>query len=288
MSRKKAPAKARKQKPRGKKTPAPAPIAKVSRPRPRPIQRSGRFAGKPYRSSQADYQQRYDKSLATIKRWWKDGKPLDDPDAMGEYLSPRGRKPTPADDFESPSRGPRTGDDDLPPHLSEITEDPNDVPVPIKLDESFFAGAGILAAIERLHQAERERAAAYFQAIRRRVAPQILQNRFKEWLGIIEALRKVAKDEPEIRKANDLTVDKSEIDAAVGQVFAAFRQASRNLPSRAAAKLIGLREHDEILDVLEREVEVLLRSLVETAASLAAAAAAAETPAPAPTPTPSE
>ncbi|MDR3406363.1 MAG: hypothetical protein P4L99_28015 [Chthoniobacter sp.] len=289
MTKKKPPAKAHKHKARAKKAPAPASRAKVSpparkvlsRPRPRPVQKAGRFAGQPYRSSQADYQQRYDKSLATIKRWWKEGKPLDDPDAMGEFLSPRGRKPAVPDEWEKPSRTEQRidDDDDLPPHLAMGTEDPRDVPIPIELDEAFFTDSGILAAIERLKKAERERAAAYFEAIKRRVHPQILQNRFKEWLGIIEALRKVAKDEPEIRKANDLTVDKSEIEASVGQVFAAFRQAARNLPARAAAKVIGLRDHDEILDVLEREVEVLIRTLVEIAVTQAAAA---DAPAPVP------
>jgi hypothetical protein len=181
-----------------------------------------------YSRTQREYAETYGKSLATIKRWWKQGKPLDDPDAMGEFLSPRGRK-SDVESFESPSIVPPPVDDE--PHLNEATEDPNDVPIPIKLDAtSFFTGEGILSAIERLKQAERERAAAYFEAIRRRVLPQILQNRFKEWTGIIETLRKVAKDEPEIRKANDLTIDKADMEAAIAQIFQSFRGAANNLP----------------------------------------------------------
>jgi len=221
-----------------------------------------------YQLTQTEYAKRYGKSLATIKRWWKQGKPLDDPDAMGEYLSPRGRKSD--DNFESPSRIP-------PPDDS-----PDEGEIPIALDESFFAGEGILSAIERLKKAERERAAAYFDAIKRRLFPQILQNRFKEWTGIIETLRKVAKDEPEIRKANELTIDRAEVEAAIGQIFQSFRGAANNLPGRAASKLLGLREHGEILDVLEREIEVLLRSLadvtLDAVAQAEAAAARAETP----------
>ena len=214
---------------------------------------------------------------------------------MGEYLSPRGRKPAPGvegtrvrmgtghpwageegtviaieqtpfgkrprvrldngqevfamadDDFDGPSR--------IPPN--------EEAEIPVILDESFFAGLGFLAAIERLKKSERERAAAYFSAIRGKLPSIAVQNRFKEWICVIEPLRKLAKDEPEIRKANDLTVDKSEMEAAVGHIFNGFRTAARNLASRAAEKIVGLKDYDSIVGVLEKEVEVLLRSLVK-------------------------
>jgi len=215
-----------------------------------------------YQHTQKHYADTFGKSLATIKRWWAKGMPLDDPDAMGEYLSPRGRKAE--EDFESPSittpPDPEEGDD-----------------LPIALDESFFKGSGALAAIERLNKAERERAAAYFDAIRKKLPAQLLANRFKEWIGIIEALRKLAKDEPEIRKSNDLTIDKTEVEAGLSHLLNGFRQAARNLPTRAAGKLRGLTEHHEIVDVLEREVDVLLRALetftIEEAAKAEAEAA---------------
>ena len=271
MKPRKAPAKPHKHKGPARKSPAPASVPtktpKVSNPRRLAVQTSGCFAGTPYRLTQREYATNYGKSLATIKRWWAQGKPLDDADAMGEFISPRGRKPEPDDDFEAPSIIPPTGD--------------QEEGSPVTLDESFFAGDGILAAIERLKKAERERAAAYFAAIVGRTNAQIVQNRFKEWVGIIEALRKLAKDEPDIRKANDLTVDKADMDAAIGVIFNGFRVAARNLPPRAAAKLEGrAREHDEIVEILEREVEVLLRALVKIALD-EAARAAGETPAPA-------
>lgn len=249
MTKRKTPAKARKHKPRAKiaakrKTPT-----KVSPPaKRRAVQSGGRFHGTPYRSSQADYAETYSKSLPTIKRWWKEAKPLDDPDAMGEYLSPRGRRP--AEDFGAPSRI-SPGDEEEPQES------------PVTLGEDFFAGLGFLAAIERLKKSERERAATYFEAIRRKLNSIVIQNRFKEWICVIEPLRKLAKDEPEIRKANDLTVDKSEMEAAVGHIFNGFRTAARNMSSRAAEKIVGLKDYDQIVTVLEKEVEVLLRSLVK-------------------------
>jgi hypothetical protein len=269
-----APRKAAKPAPARKVSPAPkvAPRAKTPVPRARPTQIGGRFAGKPYRASQADYAKRYGKSLPTIKRWWKDGKPLDDPDAMGEYLSDRGRKPAEpvavlgisfAEDSPGSAR-----------RLPLLDEDDGETHV--ELSEKFFRGEGILCAIERLKQAERERAAAYFSAITQRLGSVVVQNRFKEWVGIIEALRKLAKDEPDIRKANDLTVDKSEVEAAMGHIFNGFRLAARNLPGRATAKLVGLREHEEIIEVLEREVEVLLRALATSALEEATKAAVAD------------
>jgi len=308
MTKRKAPAKARKHRPRASKPARRPKTAKVSpAPKKRPLQSGGRFHGTPYRSSQAHYAEVYSKSLPTIKRWWKEGKPLDDPDAMGEYLSPRGRKPAPGAEgmrvrmaaghpwageegtviaMEQTPMGKRPrvrldngqevfgmADDDFEgPSRSAPKEDEE---IPVTLDESFFAGTGFLAAIERLKKAERERAAAYFTAIHQKLNSIVVQNRFKEWICVIEPLRKLAKDEPEIRKANDLTVDKSEMDAAVGHIFNGFRTAARNMSSRAAEKIVGLKEYDEIVSVLEKEVEVLLRSLVKLTIDEAAAAQSA-------------
>jgi hypothetical protein len=271
VSRKQAPAKARKQKVRSRSAPAPAKSRKVSSDRKRPLQNGGRYHGTPYRASQADYAKTYGKSLPTIKRWWKDGRPLDDPDAMGELLSSRGRKPG---ERVTMAGEPWERPDEVSAGTAAHQETPGDIPV--TLDESFFAGLGFLAAIERLKKSERERSAAYFAAIRQKLPSIYIQNRFKEWICVIEPLRKLAKDEPEIRKANDLTVDKTEMDAAIAVIFNGFRQAARNLPSRAAGKLIGLTEFAEIVDILEAEIDVLFRALTKFTLDEAAAAKAAE------------
>lgn len=269
MTAKRRPAKAHKQKDREPKGSRRTPVEKGTRKRPVILQQGGRYHGTPYRSTQSEYARTYSRNVRTIKRWRKEQKPLDDPDAMGEYLSPRGRKPVdptpPAeDDFEEPSI------------VAPADEHDTESAAPIALDESFFAGLGFLAAIERLKKAERERAAAYVTAINRQMPAQIIQNRFREWIGLMEPLRKLAKDEPEIRKANDETIDKTEMEAAVAHMFNAYRQAARNLPSRAAGKLIGLKDHDAIIEILEAEVDVLFRALTKLSLEEAAAAKESE------------
>lgn len=53
----------------------------------RAVQTYGRFAGKPYLATQKEYAQRYAVSLATVKRWWANGLPLDDPAAMAKLIT---------------------------------------------------------------------------------------------------------------------------------------------------------------------------------------------------------
>lgn len=194
------------------------------------------------------YANLYGKDLSTIKRWAREGRPLDDEATMREILSPRGRKP----DFPTGAE-------------TNFPEDEGESSSPVSLEETFFAGSGVLAAITRLQKAERERAAAYFQAVKTRQHSKVVQERFKEWMGLISALQKLEEAAPGIRKANDLTVDVAEMDLAIGTVFAAFRTAVRSMPGRAAAKLIGLRDRDEIFAILEKEMEVLLRTLTDIA-----------------------
>lgn len=206
-----------------------------------------------YQFRHAVYASRYAVDERTIRRYAAEGRPLDDEAAMRELISPRGRKKPPSPEMAA----------QLAPAMdAEIS--------PVTLDESFFEASGVLAAIERLERAERERAGAYFLAISKRQVTAVVQNRFKEWMGIVEALRKLALDAPEIRKANDLTVDRTEIEAGIGHIFASFRAAARGLPTRAAAKLLAARTREEFVTVLEAEIEVLLRTLTEISVASAA------------------
>jgi uncharacterized protein (UPF0335 family) len=215
-----------------------------------------------YQHTQAYYSKLYGKDIRTIKRWCAEGKPLDDPKLMQELLSSRGRKPD-------------------APHETGAEIDRDAESSPVTLDESFFAGSGVLAAIERLERAERERAGAYFRAISTRQPTAVTQNRFKEWMGIVEALRKLALDAPEIRKANDLTIDKAEMEAGVAHIFAAFRTAGRNVSSRATAKILAVRRdspsaREEIAAVIDTEMETLFQTLTEISITEHAKAVAAE------------
>lgn len=199
-------------------------------------QKEGRFAGKPYAHPKSFYCKLYGKSLATIKRWWKLGRGLDDVDLMAAELHP------PA------------------PTTTGVTAEQ---PVLGKLPKNFLHGEGILAAIGRLKQAELA-AAAEWQAARGYNA-KLANVKLKEWVAIQELLRKQEKDEPDIRKKKDLTFDREEVEAAVSMIFQNLRAAINSMPGRAASRLLGLREHDEIMEVMQREAEVLLGNLTETA-----------------------
>ncbi len=241
------------------------------------------MASRKYQHPLKHYAEKWGKSLRTVKRYAAEGRPLDDDALMSELVSPRGRKPSdhpaaapacPAvEPSQAPASSPATPKPSKYPTNEPAAEDDLENPTaPVKLDASFFQGAGILAAIERLERAERERASAYFQCITRNYPTAYLQNRFKEWMGIVEALRKLALDAPDIRKANDLTIDRSEIETGIGALFASFRTAARSLPTRAAAKLLGARTREEYVEILDAEIEVLLRTLTEISFEAAAAA----------------
>ena len=205
--------------------------------RQRPIQKSGRFAGKPYRKSQKAYAVDFSVSLPTVKRWWAKGLPCDDPDAMGEFLSPRGRKADDDDeDFEAPSIVPPGGDQADPATPDAL---PGDVEpeAPVRLDETFFEGSGFLAEIDAMRKAAKQRRAAYFVAVTKRLKGSVIRSRLSEWMLVIEALRKVEKDLPGIRKANNQVVDRAWLEVAIGTTFAAFRKAARREFTRLIEKL---------------------------------------------------
>ncbi|MHA3773651.1 hypothetical protein ACXR0O_19115 [Verrucomicrobiota bacterium sgz303538] len=208
--------------------------------------------GRKYAHTLSWYAEHYGKSLRTVKRWAAEGLPLDDDALMREHMADpnrqAGRKPV-----EEPATAP----------VFTPADPTAEEPAPVQLDESFFAGSGVLAAVERLKMAERERSAAYFDAIKRRQPAQIIANRFKEWTGLIDFLRKLEKDVPEIRRANGSAIDKAETEAAIGQVFQAFKAAGNNMPGRAARKVVGLTEYDEVVEILTAEWETVCRALVD-------------------------
>ena len=228
----------------------------------RPIQKSGRFAGKPYRKSQKAYAVDYAVSLPTVKRWWAKGLPCDDADAMGEHLSPRGRKAAEAEeDFESPSIIPFAEAGESAATLATPAPEPDG---PVQLDESFYAGKGFLAEIEKLKDAAQERRGAYFSAIRHNRGSQNIRNRLAEWMSVLEGLRKAEKEFPGIRKANNQAVDRAEMEMLLGQTFQAFRAQATIAFTRLLEKL-GLGGNLEAKTEAEKENERLLRTLATLA-----------------------
>lgn len=223
------------------------------------MQKSGRCAGKPYRKSQKAYAVDYNVSLPTVKRWWAKGLPCDDPDAMGEFVSNRGRKAAEGgDDFDSPSIvSPADDSDDFDPLAGARVPE---VPSPVVLDESFYAGTGFQAEIEKLQHAARERRGAYFNAVSRNRLSTEIRNRLHEWMSVVESLRKVEKDLPGIRKANDQAVDRAELEVALGQMFQAFR-AQVNVAFVRLIEKLGLGDDADAVEAAESATERLLSTL---------------------------
>jgi hypothetical protein len=224
------------------------------------LQRDGAPAAKApkapkYQHTYSFYAQQYGKTERSIKRYAAQGLPLDQPELMAEYFKNSGRK---TDEENNAPANPGAAGGPLPFANDEPAE-----PAAVELDETFFEGAGVLAAIERLKAAERERAGAYFQAIKRNQAANVLANRFKEWTGLIDVLRKLEKDAPEIRRANRDSIDRAETEAAIGAIFQSFRAALNNMAGRTAKKVHGLDDYDEIFEIVEKEVSTVLRNLVD-------------------------
>lgn len=202
-----------------------------------------------YQRKQKEYAKLYNRGIATIKRAYRDQLPLDDPDAMAEiWVARSGRKK------EQP-----------PPARSEgecgVESPALILDNPIDLGEASLEGEGILAAIDRLRRVERHRAAAYFHSLLHNGNPNERRNLFQEWMGVIEALRKLAKDEPTIRKLNGLLIEVADIESIWSATLASFRAAAQNLPGSAADRIVGLTEYHEIRAILEEEIDVLLKAL---------------------------
>ena len=132
----------------------------------------------------------------------------------------------------------------------------------MQLDESFYEGRGFLAEIEKLQDAAQERRGAYFNAIRHRNGNTVTRNRLKDWMDVLEALRKVEKDLPGILKANDKAVDKAEMQLKIGQMFQAFR-AQATVAFRRLIEKLGLGADPDAQDAAEAETDRLLRTLGE-------------------------
>jgi hypothetical protein len=107
-------------------------------------------------------------------------------------------------------------------------------------------GEGLQSAIARLRRRERE------------LSTQA--DRTREWLEVIEGLRKVEKDKPSIEKENAESLTTSEVREKWALACSAVRSALDALPARMALLLEGL-DVNEIEEKLERKVESILTNL---------------------------
>ena len=225
-------------------------MAQVSR----PVQRSGRFAGKPYKLSQRAYADQFGVSLPTVKRWWKRGLPCDDVDAMGEYLSPAGRK-----------KSDPLFEEDPPPTFGVPPEPDEEPPRPTRqLGESFLAGDGLVAAIGRIKQLEVALADKLRDVINApKLQAQELRNRLSEWASVIEAMRKVEKDAPGILSSNEKTIAIDEVEQGVTKLLLTIVNRLAMLPLRAMQTLAGFTDPHEIREELEKEIALAMEPILE-------------------------
>jgi len=70
-----------------------------------------------------------------------------------------------------------------------------------------------------------------------------------------------ARIELENAKAEGLLVETSDVQKTTGAVVSAFRTTLNNLPGRASQKVLGLRDYHQIHAILQKEVDICLRTL---------------------------
>jgi hypothetical protein len=196
-----------------------------------------------YQHPYKHYADLYGVSLPSVKRYAAAGRPLDDPDAMGEFLSTRGRKP---DDDEGvrknePSEDSRTEDD-------REAEARIFIPGP-----EFFDGEGLGAEIRRLTLLTKEAAKRLGDAMVSNDA-RARQNRLKEYLDLVQAQRQVEKEQPGILRETAKAILISEVEEGVTRLLLSIVERLKTIPTRAMQTLVGLTAA-EIREDLERELD---------------------------------
>ena len=98
---------------------------------------------------------------------------------------------------------------------------------------------GLLAAIQRLRGAEIQAAQDYKLALSTN-DPDLGRAKKKDWLDLLESLRKVEQSNPDIQRANAQTLPVADVERECGRMANAFRVALESLPRSLPQKLVGL------------------------------------------------
>ena len=227
--------------------------------RAKPLQRTGKYAGQPYQESQAAYAKRFAKDVRTIKRWWKEGKPLDDPDAMGEFLSPRGRKsdtPTTAAVATVPFAEDKPRDQS---NAEAWLADELAVKQLQVLDESFLEGEGLVPAMLRISKIERALAEKLAQELNK---PGFnfreFSNRFQVWIGALKSMGKFEKDAPGILEKHKKQIDIGEVQEGVTKLLLDIVGRLALIKVRCRQSLAAMTDPQEIEDFVEHEISIAL------------------------------
>ena len=128
-------------------------------------------------------------------------------------------------------------------------EESNDEPA-----AEFSAGLGLSAAIQRFREAEKLAADNYAKVANKSSrAPGAMS----VWIMAADQLRKIEKDNPEIAKANEKSLDADEVQREWSKLINEFRTALEAVPQRMAIVLEGL-DAIAIQEKLEHEMRQVM------------------------------
>lgn len=118
---------------------------------------------------------------------------------------------------------------------------------------------GLPASIQRLEEAEATAHAKYEEA--KQEGNQLLEAQsLKSWVILSEQLRKTSATSPDVAEANKTSVQLSELQTTLGELFQRLRQDLESLPLRIALELEG-KDLIGIREVLTRETDGIIDSL---------------------------
>lgn len=127
------------------------------------------------------------------------------------------------------------------PGGGRIAKPKTSLPARTQAQTVFDSKPGLVAAIQRLRQAEIQ-AAQDFELARSTDDPDLIARKKKDWTDLIEQLRKVEVSNPDVQRANAETVPVADVERGTARMISTFRVALEALPRSLPPKLIGLDE----------------------------------------------
>jgi hypothetical protein len=100
---------------------------------------------------------------------------------------------------------------------------------------------GLLAAIQRLRAAEIQAAQDYTLSLTTGDVDLVARKK-RDWVDLLEQLRKVEASNPEIQKANAQTLPVADVERETARMVQAFRVALEAIPRSLPQKLVGADE----------------------------------------------
>lgn len=118
---------------------------------------------------------------------------------------------------------------------------------------------GLAAAIKRLQRAEIEAHGIFMLALSTDDVDLIARKK-RDWVDLIEQLRKVEQSNPDIERANAQTLPVSEVEREAARMCLAFKVALESLPRGLPQRLVG-QDEATIQEVLRAGVNDALSQL---------------------------